>query len=52
MQAVAAAETSLSSPVISDGNGKETCPSTEQRNFALQKIRDNVDTYLFNERDI
>ena len=48
LQAVAAAETSPSSPVISDGNGQETCPSTEQRNVALQKIRDNVYQYLFN----
>ena len=49
MQAVAVAKTSVSSPIISDGNGQETCPSTEQRDFALQKIRDNVDAYLFNE---
>ena len=46
MQAVAAAKTSPLTmfPTISDGNGQETCPSTEQRNTDLQKIRDNVYT--------
>ena len=48
MQAVAAAKTSLLSLIISHGNGQETCPSTEQRDIALQKIRDNVHTYLIN----
>ena len=48
MEAVAAAKTSPlpMSPMISDGNGQETCPSTEQRNIDLQMIRDNVYTYL------
>jgi hypothetical protein len=27
---------------------KKTCPSTEQRNIALQKVKDNVYQYLFN----
>ena len=53
MQAVAAAKTSplTMSPMISDGNGQETCPPTEQRDIDLQKIRDDVYTYLglFNE---
>jgi hypothetical protein len=35
-------------PVITYGNGRETCPSTEQRNIALQKVKDNVYQYLFN----
>ena len=35
-------------PVITYGNGQETCPSTEQRNIALQKVKDNVYQYLFN----
>ena len=48
MQAVAAAKTSplTMSPMISDGNGQEICPSTEKRNIDLQKIRGNVYTYL------
>ena len=48
MQAVAAAKTSplTMSPMISDGNGQETCPSIEQRNIDLQEIRGNVYTYL------
>ena len=35
-------------PVIMDGNGQEICPSTEQRNIALQKVENNVYQYLFN----
>ena len=30
------------------GNGQETCLSTEQRNIALQKMKNNVYQYLFN----
>ena len=36
------------SPVITYGNGQKICPSTEQRNIALQKVKDNVYQYLFN----
>ena len=35
-------------PVITYGNGQETCPSTEQQNIALQKVKGNVYQYLFN----
>ena len=38
VQVVTAAKT----PVITYGNGQEICPSTEQRNIALQKVKDNV----------
>ncbi|MGJ8945899.1 hypothetical protein AB9K17_23710, partial [Salmonella enterica subsp. enterica serovar Kentucky] len=35
-------------PVVTYGNGRETCPSTEKRNIALQKVKDNVFQFLFN----
>ena len=35
-------------PFITYGNGQETCLSTEQRNIALQKMKDNVYQYLSN----
>ena len=35
-------------PVITYGNGQKICPSTEQQNIALQKLKDNVYQYLFN----
>ena len=35
-------------PVVTNGNGREICPSTDQRNIALQKVKDNVYQYLFN----
>ena len=35
--------------VITCGNGHETCPSTDQRNVVLQKVKDNVYQYLFND---
>ena len=44
VQIVAAAKI----PFITYGNGQETCLSTEQRNIALQKIKNNVYQYLFN----
>ena len=44
IQIVAAAKI----PFITYGNGQETCLSTEQRNIALQKMKDNVCQYLFN----
>ena len=49
MKIVSAAKISpLSSLIILHGNDRETCPSTEQLNIALQKIRDNVYQYLLN----
>ena len=45
VQLVAVAKTSPSL-IILHGNGQETCPSTEQQDIALRKIRDNVNTYL------
>ena len=44
---VAAAKTFLS-PIIPCENDWESCPSTEQRDIALQKVRGNVYQYLFN----
>ncbi|MCG8623751.1 MAG: hypothetical protein MJE68_17385 [Proteobacteria bacterium] len=44
VQIVAAAKI----PFITYGNGQETCLSTEQRNIALQKMKNNVYQYLFN----
>ena len=44
---VAAAKTFLS-PIIPCENDRETCPSTEQRDIALQKVIGNVYQYLFN----
>ena len=44
VQIVAAAKI----PFITYGNGQETCLSIEQRNIALQKMKDNVCQYLFN----
>ena len=35
-------------PVVTYGNGKDTCPSTEKRNLALQKVKNNVFQFLFN----
>ena len=35
-------------PVITYGNDRETCPSTEVRNVALEKVKNNVFQYLFN----
>ena len=35
-------------PFITHGNGQETCLSTEQRNIALQKVKDSVYQCLFN----
>ena len=46
IQAVAAAKTSPL--IILHGNDRETCPSTEQLNVALQKIRDNIYQHLLN----
>ena len=40
MKVVAAAK--ISPLIILHGNDQETCPSTEQLNVALQKIRDNI----------
>ena len=44
---VAAAKTFLS-PIIPCENDRESCPSTEQRDIALQKVRGNIYQYLFN----
>ena len=44
---IAAAKTFVS-PIFPCENDRETCPSTEQRDIALQKVRDNVYQYLFN----
>ena len=44
---VAAAKIFLS-PIFSCENDQETCPSTEQRDIALQKVIGNVYQYLFN----
>ena len=33
--------------VVTYGNGRETCPSTEKQNFALQKVKNNVFQFLF-----
>ena len=46
MKVVAA--TKISSLIIVHGNDQETCPSTEQRNIALQKVEDNVYQCLSN----
>ena len=35
-------------PVITYGNGQEICPSIEQQNIALQKMKNSVYQYLFN----
>ena len=50
VQVVAAQDVTKASipPVITYGNGQKICPSTEQRNIALQKVKDNVYQYLFN----
>ena len=35
-------------PVVTYGNGRGTCPSTEKRNLALQKMNDNVSRFFLN----
>ena len=45
---VVAAIKIASPPIIIHGNDRETCPSTEQQNIALEKMKDNVYQYLFN----
>ena len=45
---VVAAIKIASPPIIVHGNDRETCPSTEQQNIALEKMKDNVYQYLSN----
>ena len=35
-------------PVVTYGNGQEICPSTEQQNNALQKMKNSIYQYLLN----
>ena len=50
LQAVAAqdvAKTGLP-PVVTYGGNSKTCPTTEERNSALLKVKNSVFSYLFN----